>query len=516
MERNGSIFIKLGQHLSSLNYLLPPEWCETFVPLQDRCPVSSFASVSEMIERDTGRPIEALFATFEREPIGAASLAQVHRATTHDGEQVAVKLQHPVLAEWAPLDLALTRLTFVALKRLFPAYDLTWLSSEMEASLPVELDFTHEAANADALRLHFSRIPEAPLVVPRVLWARQRVLVMEYVAGARPDDLARLADDQWRGAAGRPELQGLDKVDRDAVSAALARIFCEMAFGDGAPLHCDPHPGNVAVRANPARAKERRWFWRRVACAVLPRGLVDEPPDFDIVLYDHGLYRDIPAGLRAAYARFWLAMLAGSAAGVRDSARELASWGRPASESGEEEVLSDADARLLASAVTGRDWSEVEAGRADVRGPRGRIERKQLGNLVTEEGVLGRLCALLGRVPPVVLLVLKTNDLSAFSFPPLTNSTNEATARALDEGLRTREGPARTVAILWRYAARAQRAAERSRVAAARAAGELGVLAAWAAEVAAWWAEARVAAKVAAFEAWLSWRRAMGRPPLAM
>jgi aarF domain-containing kinase len=139
-----------------------------------------------------------------------------------------------------------------------------------------------------------------------------------------------------------------------------------------------------------------------------------------------------------------------------------------------------------------------------------------LGNLVTEEGVLGRLCALLGRVPPVVLLVLKTNDLSAFSFPPLTNSTNEATARALDEGLRTREGPARTVAILWRYAARAQRAAERSRVAAARAAGELGVLAAWAAEVAAWWAEARVAAKVAAFEAWLSWRRAMGRPPLAM
>ena len=417
MERNGSIFIKLGQHLSSLNYLLPPEWCDTFVPLQDRCPVSSFASVSAMIERDTGRPIESLFAAFEREPIGAASLAQVHRATTHDGEPVAVKLQHPVLAEWAPLDLALTRLTFVVLKRLFPAYDLTWLSSEMEASLPVELDFTHEAANAGALRAHFERIPEAPLVVPRVLWARRRVLVMEYVAGARPDDLARLADDGWRGARGREELRGLEGVDRDAVSAALARIFCEMVFGDGAPLHCDPHPGNVAVRANPRRAREPRWLWRRVASAVLPRGLVDPPPNFDVVLYDHGLYRAIPPGLRAAYARFWLAMLDGDAPRVRAAARELAGWGR---EGPGEEVLSDADARLLTSAVTGRDWSEVEAGRADVRGPRGPIERKQLGAILTEDGVLGRLCGLLGRVPRVVLLVLKTNDLST---APLVSRT---------------------------------------------------------------------------------------------
>jgi predicted unusual protein kinase regulating ubiquinone biosynthesis (AarF/ABC1/UbiB family) len=410
MERNGSIFIKLGQHLSSLNYLLPPEWCDTFIPLQDRCPVSSFESVSAMIERDTGQPIESLFAAFERQPIGAASLAQVHRATTHAGEAVAVKLQHPVLAEWAPLDLALTRLTFVALKRLFPAYDLTWLSSEMEASLPVELDFTHEAVNADALRAHFAGIPDAPLVVPRVLWARRRVLVMEYVAGARPDDLARLADGGWKGARGRPELAGLEAVDRDAVSVALARIFCEMVFGDGAPLHCDPHPGNVAIRANPARARQPRWLWRRLAAAVLPAGLVDPPPNFDVVLYDHGLYRAIPAGLRAEYARFWLAVLDGDAPRVRAAARELAGWGR---EGGvDEEVLSDADARLLASAVTGRDWSEVEAGRADVRGPRGPIERKQLGNILAEDGVLGRLCGLLGRVPRVVLLVLKTNDLS--------------------------------------------------------------------------------------------------------
>ena len=72
------------------------------------------------------------------------------------------------------------------------------------------------------------------------------------------------------------------------------------------------------------------------------------------------------------------------------------------------------------------------------------------------------------------------------------------------------------MAILWRYAARAARDAERARVAAARERGDMGAAAAWAARLAAWWEEARVAARVAAFEAWLSWRRAMGMPPLAL
>ncbi|KAK4941445.1 hypothetical protein LTR28_008896, partial [Elasticomyces elasticus] len=133
MEKNGSIFIKLGQHLSSLNYLLPSEWCDTFIPLQDRCPVSSIESIEKMVKKDTGRSLTDYFSEFERAPIGAASLAQVHRAVLRDtGERVAVKVQHPALDEWAKLDLGLTRFTFSTLKRFFPEYDLTWLSEEME------------------------------------------------------------------------------------------------------------------------------------------------------------------------------------------------------------------------------------------------------------------------------------------------------------------------------------------------------------------------------------------------
>ena len=240
MERNGSIFIKLGQHLSSMNYLLPLEWTTTFVPLQDHCPVSSYDSIENMFLQDTGAPIASHFETFEKEPIGAASLAQVHLATLKDGgERVAVKVQHPALEEWVPLDLALTRFTFSSLKRWFPEYDLEWLSNEMETSLPQELNFALEGELAMQTKKHFQTLHDSPLVVPDVKWSSPRILVMEYVSGHRPDDLDYL---------------DAHNIDRDEVSAALARIFNEMIFGD-TPLHCDPHGGNIAIRQNTRRRK---------------------------------------------------------------------------------------------------------------------------------------------------------------------------------------------------------------------------------------------------------------------
>lgn len=168
LERNGSIFIKLGQHLSSMGYLLPLEWTTTFIPLQDKCPVSSVESIEQMFVKDTGKRIDELFTTFEPTPIGAASLAQVHIGTLKEtGEKVAVKVQHPALAEWAPLDLALTRFTFSMLKRFFPEYDLEWLSKEMDLSLPQELDFRMEAQNAKRASEYFKKNSNAPLVIPK-------------------------------------------------------------------------------------------------------------------------------------------------------------------------------------------------------------------------------------------------------------------------------------------------------------------------------------------------------------
>src|SRR3954465_1885518 len=96
-----------------MNYLLPLEWTTTFIPLQDKCPVSSMESIEKMFMSDTGEQLSDYFSEFNPQPIGAASLAQVHLATVKEsGQKVAVKVQHPNLQEWAPLDLALTRFTF--------------------------------------------------------------------------------------------------------------------------------------------------------------------------------------------------------------------------------------------------------------------------------------------------------------------------------------------------------------------------------------------------------------------
>ena len=167
LEKNGSVFIKLGQHLSSMGYLLPLEWTTTFIPLQDKCPVSSLESIQELLITDTGQRMDELFDSFGEKPIGAASLAQVHIATLKgSGRKVAVKVQHPILAEWVPLDLALTRFTFRMLKRFFPEYNLEWLSREMEISLPQELDFRNEARNAIRTSEYFKEHSKAPLVIP--------------------------------------------------------------------------------------------------------------------------------------------------------------------------------------------------------------------------------------------------------------------------------------------------------------------------------------------------------------
>ncbi|CAK7270561.1 hypothetical protein SEPCBS57363_004165 [Sporothrix epigloea] len=400
LEKNGGIFIKLGQHLSAMNYLLPLEWTTTFIPLQDRCPVSSFASIEQMYRNDTGSDLWDYFSEFSEEPIGAASLAQVHLATIRaTGQQVAVKVQHPSLAQWAPLDMALTAFTFSTLKRFFPEYDLEWLSSEMALSLPQELDFALEGKNAQRTKAHFAGIPQLPLIVPDVIWGQERILVMAREVGHRLDDLTYL---------------DANGIDRDEVSAALAHIFNEMIFGDGAPLHCDPHGGNLAVRARPTPG------------SLLTRWLRSLPGrshhNFDIILYDHGLYRDIPLDLRRSYAKMWLAVLNGDMKSMQQYAHEVAG-------------VDEASFPLFASAITGRDYRVLAS--ASIMQPRTAGEKNHISGQL-QEGLLADLVQLLGKVPRIILLILKTNDLT----------------RSLDEGLQTRQGPIRSFLIMAQYCLR--------------------------------------------------------------
>ena len=385
MEANGSIFIKLGQHISSMGYLLPQEWTETFVPLQDRCPVSSYKSIENMYLRDTGHRIDEQFDEFDTEPIGAASLAQVHLAILKDtGQRVAVKVQHPSLEEWVPLDLALTRFTFRSLKRAFPDYDLEWLSNEMDFSLPQELDFALEGQNAMYAKNYFERNTKFPLVIPNVISASKRFLVMDYVTGSRVDNLAYLKE---------------HNISRDEVSATLARIFNVMIFAKNAPLHCDPHGGNIAIRHNP----NRRY-----------------PYNFDVVLYDHGLYRMPDDKLRKDYAKLWLAVMDADEVRMRKYAYEVAGIG-------------EKEFPLFASAITGRDY-RVLTRKGLTTSVRDANEKENITEVFGED-LLQQLVQLLGSVPRIILLILKTNDLT----------------RSLDEALGSTQ-PMRPMLILAKYA----------------------------------------------------------------
>ncbi|RCI12759.1 hypothetical protein L249_1044 [Ophiocordyceps polyrhachis-furcata BCC 54312] len=449
LEKNGGIFIKLGQHLSAMNYLLPPEWTTTFIPLQDQCPVSSFESIQNMFRRDTGKELCDYFSEFDPEPIGAASLAQVHLATIKDsGKRVAVKVQHPDLQAWAPLDLALTKYTFSTLKRFFPEYDLEWLSSEMELSLPKELDFQEEAENARRMKAHFEKVPALPLIIPQVIWAKKRILVMARESGCRPDDLEYLDS---------------NGIDRDEVAATLARIFNEMIFGDGAPLHCDPHGGNLAIRKNDSR---RHHLFR-------------SGPNFDVILYDHGLYRDIPLPLRRSYAKLWLAVIDGDLDRMRRYSRDVAGIG-------------DQDFPLFASAITGRDFGVV-SGRGSILETRTADEEQSMSGAL-QEGLIVDLVQMLSRVPRIILLILKTNDLT----------------RSLDENLQTRQGPIRTFLILARYCARTVFHEQLDDIAARGSllwpSNALNLLVAWLGYL-------RVEVKLEAFELALAFKRALGLRP---
>lgn len=341
-----------------MNYLLPTEWTTTFIPLQDKCPVSTYESIEDMFKRDTGENLADYFSDFAHEPIGAASLAQVHLASIKEtGQKVAVKVQHPTLAQWAPLDLTLTRITFSTLKRFFPEYDLEWLSKEMDLSLPQELDFQCEADNAMRTKAHFADFPKLPLVIPSVIWAKKRILVMANESGHRLDDLEYL------------DSQG---IDRDEVSATLAHIFNEMIFGEGAPLHCDPHGGNISIRKNDTRR---------------------HGANFDVILYDHGLYRDIPTDLRRSYAKMWLAIIDGDVDRMRKYTKEVAG-------------ITDEQFPLFASAITGRDFTVVQS---SIMKPKTTDEKKTMGAAL-QEGLLADLVQLLGQVPRVILLIRKSGS----------------------------------------------------------------------------------------------------------
>src|SRR5215212_5366158 len=129
--KNQGLLIKTGQFLSSRPDILPDEYVDVLSKLQDELPPEPFDVIRRVVERELGRPLEAVFQTFEPQPIAAASLAQVHKATLHDGRVVAVKVQYPDIERLVDADLKNIAVFVRILNRLDKTLDFRFIAEEM-------------------------------------------------------------------------------------------------------------------------------------------------------------------------------------------------------------------------------------------------------------------------------------------------------------------------------------------------------------------------------------------------
>ena len=234
LEQLGATFVKLGQILSTRADLLGPGYQMELTKLQDAAPQVPSDAIREVITQELGQDPSTAFASFDDVPLAAASIGQAHAATLHEGTEVVVKVRRPEVVEQIEEDLEILRnLAAHATRHWEPAseYDIVGLVAEFAETLQAEVDYLHEARNAERFAVNFAGDDEVH--IPRVFWetTTSRVLTLERVRGIKIDDTAALDE---------------AAIDRRALAELATRVIAQMVFEDGL-FHADPHPGNFFV-----------------------------------------------------------------------------------------------------------------------------------------------------------------------------------------------------------------------------------------------------------------------------
>ncbi|MGZ5009151.1 MAG: ABC1 kinase family protein [Methylobacter sp.] len=232
LEELGPTFIKLGQILATRVDLFSPQYIAEFEKLQDQVPPMTLEELLPQLEEDLGGSIDEFFSEFDREPLAAASIAQVHKAVLKDGTPVILKIRRPGLRKLIEADLRLlSRLVDIAesesqeLRRFHPKEVLR----QFNQSLRRELDLAAECRNAE--RVAANLVDDPNIKIPNVYWqwTGERLNVQEYIEGIQGRDLAAV------------EQAGLDrKLLADRGTGAVMKMIMEDGF-----FHADPHAGNV-------------------------------------------------------------------------------------------------------------------------------------------------------------------------------------------------------------------------------------------------------------------------------
>jgi predicted unusual protein kinase regulating ubiquinone biosynthesis (AarF/ABC1/UbiB family) len=267
--------MKVGQMLSMVEFEgldsdQQDELNRKLATLRDGIPPLPFERLEKLLRMELGAPLQSVFSDFDERAFAAASIGQVHRARTVDGEDVAVKVQYPGVAEAVDTDLRNAMLLVPLVKRLAPGLDARALATEMRERISEELDYELEAQNQR--RIHRLVRGHPFIYVPRVYTelSTTRVLVTEYVEGAGYETVRRA-----------------DEAERDRYGEIVFRFFFGLLYRDRIALG-DPHPGNYLLR-----------------------------PDGRVCFLDFGLLRDVESGRVSEEAEIALEVRERDAAGLK-------------------------------------------------------------------------------------------------------------------------------------------------------------------------------------------------------
>ncbi len=233
----GPTFVKLGQVLSTRPDLIPLAFMRELEKLQDQVPPFPSERAVNIVATELGRPLTEVFRSFSEEPLAAASIAQVHRATLAGGQQVVVKIQRPDIRATIEADISiLYHLAGIIEKFIFEGelYNPKAIVDEFAKTIRGELDFVREGRNIDRFRHYLADDPT--IYFPKVYWnaTTAQLLTMEYIDGVKVSEI-----DFSR----RPDL------DRKVIARYGAQATLKMIFELGY-FHADPHPGNIFVLKN--------------------------------------------------------------------------------------------------------------------------------------------------------------------------------------------------------------------------------------------------------------------------
>ncbi len=297
--------MKIGQVLSTVDFDLVPEsereqFKEKLAKLRDDAPRVPFAKQRKLMEAELGGKLTDVFAEFDETPIAAASIGQVYRARTHAGDEVAVKVQYPGIAEAVETDLRNMNVLLPLVKRLAPGLDVKAVAGELRERIGEELDYEIEAQNQRAVARAFRGHPFIRVPAVDTSLSTRRVLVTEYVEGRSFDAVKRL-----------PE------AERDRFAEICFRFFFGLLTRESIAAG-DPHPGNVLLA-----------------------------PDEKLVFLDFGFIRHVEPEYLEGERALARAVLARDAAQVKRSMAELGYLPEPDDFEGE---------MLLAQLLVAAEW----------------------------------------------------------------------------------------------------------------------------------------------------------------